>query len=412
MNHDSTLTGIVTLLLFSLCFAATGLNCAEADLVPHPYVMRHQKDFASQLGQFGESVVNAAIRARGYEVIDGNIDGRGIDLIAAKRNPSGALVDLRFIEVKTRQGVPNFQLATTTDGRQLADDWILPRLKRIADDHLDAGSRKFSEDAIAFLELRPNAIRRELHGVAVEADRYLVMSVDPTGRVMGVVHEEPLTKVLESIARDGESSEVRKQAIQHRSQYERMQSTVRSKTSNKYAETHSRGVRTLASKQGLIIGQESRMPAMSVIAKNSTSPTSWAKHFASRPGVLASGVTFVVDEVDDAWEYYEGSISSADFVRRSEQNGVKAAIVGMATQIVYFLTPTPSGLVVAAVGWIVYVAVDYAIAAYDSAYLPSVATASDLRGIIPDSAINTPMIEDVASGRMRVKSLEEMILSR
>ena len=42
-----------------------------------------------QLGKFGESFVRANLRASGFEVHDANLNDRGIDLIAVRRNAQG-----------------------------------------------------------------------------------------------------------------------------------------------------------------------------------------------------------------------------------------------------------------------------------------------------------------------------------
>lgn len=57
-----------------------------------------------QLGKFGESFVGANLHSSGYEVHDANLNGRGIDLLAVRRNPQGELVEVRPVEVKMLAG--------------------------------------------------------------------------------------------------------------------------------------------------------------------------------------------------------------------------------------------------------------------------------------------------------------------
>jgi len=80
----------------------TAIHAAEV-LVPHPMIERTSSPLTKQLGDFGESFVGAGLRARGFQVVNGNIGGTGIDWIPVKRASSGRIVDLRFVEVKTRQ---------------------------------------------------------------------------------------------------------------------------------------------------------------------------------------------------------------------------------------------------------------------------------------------------------------------
>jgi len=73
----------------------------------------------------------------------------------------------------------------------------------------------------------------------------------------------------------------------------------------------------------------------------------------------------------------------------------------VATQLAYILAPTPGGLVLVAVGIVAYVAADQAIKAYDEAFIPKAPAAVELEGLIPAACIATPMLDDVATGRMK-----------
>src|ERR1022692_4027918 len=101
------------IVLVRIVFIATLPVRAESPLTPHPALQLEGQYVTKQLGDFGESFVDAGLRARGFEVIDGNIGGTGIDRIAVRRAANGGLTDIRFIEVKTRQAIPNFELAVT-----------------------------------------------------------------------------------------------------------------------------------------------------------------------------------------------------------------------------------------------------------------------------------------------------------
>jgi hypothetical protein len=151
---------------------------------------------------------------------------------------------------------------------------------------------------------------------------------------------------------------------------------------------------------------EITIPKTAVIVEDAEAARNWTLKLARQPGVLAAGITFAVDEAFTGWDYYKGNLSNADFQRQTEQNGIKAAAVGIVTQLVYILTPTPYGLVLLGVGIVAYVAADQAIAAYDNAFVPKIPKAAELMGIVPARCIATPMLEDVATGKMRALSVE------
>jgi hypothetical protein len=121
---------------------------------------------------------------------------------------------------------------------------------------------------------------------------------------------------------------------------------------------------------------------------------------------LAAGITFAVDEAFSGWNYYHGDLSKADFQRQTGQNGIKAATVGIATQLVYILAPTPHGLVLIGVAIVVYVATDQAISAYDGVFVPQAPKAAELAGIVPDRYISAPMLDEVATGKSRAMPVQ------
>ena len=76
-------------------------------VVPHPSLGSASRGAVvmspiHQLGKFGESFVCENLRASGYEVYDANLHEHGIDLIAVKRDVTGAVKEVRLVEVKTR----------------------------------------------------------------------------------------------------------------------------------------------------------------------------------------------------------------------------------------------------------------------------------------------------------------------
>ena len=381
-----------------------GIRAAEV-MTPHPIIERTGSAITKQLGDFGESFVDAGLRARGFQVADGNIGVKGIDRIAVKRASNGEIVDIRFVEVKTRQGLPEFNLAVTRDGTQLSDGWTRPRLERIVREHPNANTRRLANEVLETMKARPEIVRRELHGIAVQSNKYVVMTVDKAGRVTGVAAEGRLTSLLKMLSNRGTSEETRAAAIRHLAQFDQLQAAVAKAGAEPTVVTR-RGFEGLAKQAKLLPTGEVTAPPTTVIVEDAAGAKNWAIRLAKQPGVLAAGITFAVDEAFSGWNYYHGDLSKADFQRQTGQNGIKAATVGIATQLVYILAPTPHGLVLIGVAIVVYVATDQAISAYDGVFVPQAPKAAELAGIVPDRYISAPMLDEVATGKSRAMPVQ------
>lgn len=407
MNRSMTLALVARIALGAFIVAAVGPDRAYADptIIPHPALEQTADVVTKQLGNFGESFVDAGLRARGFQVVDGNVGVNGIDRVAVKRAASGELADIRFIEVKTRQAVPDFDLAVTkNNGPQLSEQWTRTNLGRIVADHPDPNARRLASEVLEQMKARPEIVRRELHGIAVQTNKYMIMSVDDAGRVTGVAAEGRLTSLLKMLSTRGTSEETRAAAIRHLAQFDQLQTAVSrvGATPGGLTKASAQGAEGIVRQAKLPVGKAVAAPRTAVVVQDAKAATHWMTSLAKQPGVLAAGITFAVDEAFTGWDYYQGNISSADFQHQTAQNGIKAAAVGVATQLVYILAPTPHGLVLIGVGIVAYVAADQAIKAYDSAFVPKAPAATELEGIIPVACIAVPTLEDVATGRRQI----------
>ena len=195
----------------------------EAPLTPHPALGRTTRALTKQLGDFGESFVGAGLRVRGFKVFDGNIGVNGIDRFAVKYSADGELTDIRFIEVKTRQITPDFGLAMTKrHGPQLSKQWIRHHLRRIIAEHPDDETRRVASEIVKRMKTHPQIVRRELHGIAVGSNRYIVRNVDDAGRVTGIAADGRLTSLLQGLSRRGVSAETRMEAVRHLAQFDQL----------------------------------------------------------------------------------------------------------------------------------------------------------------------------------------------
>lgn len=377
---------------------------AATGLVLPPSLESTGRAITKQLGDFGESFVDAVFRARGFHVVDGNLGGHGIDRIAVKYGPNSQIVEVRFIEVKTRQGLPQFQLNLTEDGYQLSEKWIKSRLNRLARQHPDPSLRSLCKKLIEIVETSPSRVHSELHGLSLPADEYSVFRVDKAGRLIkdksGQVlkkSEGRITSLLKMLSKRGTTPEIRQTATRILADYDQIAAARAYPTDLTLDKVVTEGVQKVRPRTKLTTNRPTT--TTTVIVEDAPSAQCWLLRTVKQPGVAAGGITFVIDEGFTAWKYYKGTLNKADFQQQTVQNTVKAASVGMAIQLVYFLAPTPHGLVVIGVGIVAYAVSEQAIAAYDKTFTPQSPRAVELHGMIPSSFLEFPMLDDVATGK-------------
>ena len=139
---------------------------------------------------------------------------------------TGELVDIRFVEVKTREAVPSFELADTkNNGSQLSERWTRNNLYRIIHEHPDANARRFASEVFEQMMTRPEIVHRELHGIAVKSNKYVVKTADDTGEITSIAAEGRLTRHLEWLSIRGISEETRALARRHLSKFNEFQTT-------------------------------------------------------------------------------------------------------------------------------------------------------------------------------------------
>ncbi|MSR19339.1 MAG: hypothetical protein EXS00_09325 [Phycisphaerales bacterium] len=376
---------------------------ADPGVVAHPALALTESAASRQLGAFGESFVHAGFQARGFEVFNGNVGVNGIDRIAVKRAAWGELTDIRIIEVKTRQALPDYALQyTKNSGRQLSNEWIGNGLDRIVAGHDDPTLRNLAKEIQARWKANPSLLRRELHSIAVDSNKYIISSVEGVGaaeaRVAARIAENRLTGLLGELSRRGTSTATRAAASKHLAQFDQLQTAATRSVSRQSALTKvsSDGIDGLVTRAKLPLSRGTAAPRTVIVESTSAAKSSMIA-LAKAPGVAATGLTFVVDEAFTAWDYYQGDINKAAFQRQTAQNGIKAVAVGAAIHLVYFLSATPHGLVVIGVGIAAYVTADLAITAWDAVFVPETLLDSDFAGLIPDECTAMPIMDDLES---------------
>ena len=167
------LSWLVVLLLPSAGFAQTSER-----VIPHPALSTEPMHPTHQLGKFGESFVRENLRASGFEVYDANLNERGIDLLAVRRDVQGTLTEVRPVEVKMRSRGSEVRLETTRDGWQLSAEWTDKRLARLAREHPDPRLRQLASEVLSLEQAHPEKIRPQLHSLSIGEDSYRVFRVE------------------------------------------------------------------------------------------------------------------------------------------------------------------------------------------------------------------------------------------
>lgn len=159
--------------LLLLCFALlilTPLYSSHAQYsavvmppVDHPVTVKrgslNTHRFTQGTGDWGETLVNAKYRARGYEVMSiKSTGGQGIDHLAIKRDLNGRLVSVKFGETKTGRSKV-MGPAKTKLGPQLSRDWLAHKLRSMRNSG-DPSMRKLARDI---------SVYRKSLGVPVES---------------------------------------------------------------------------------------------------------------------------------------------------------------------------------------------------------------------------------------------------
>ena len=75
--------------------------------------------------------------------------------------------------------------------------------------HPDANARRLASEVLEQVKARPEIVRRELQGIAVKPNKYVIMTVDDAGRVTGVASEGRFTSLLKDLSTRGTSAETR-----------------------------------------------------------------------------------------------------------------------------------------------------------------------------------------------------------
>jgi len=115
---------------FALLASVDGVDAFPAIVTPipvdHPVSLpvaqRTVGAWNSNVGKWGEQLVDGYLNLTNYQTIHVKSGDQGIDRIAIRRAKDGKILKVRFIEVKTTRG--SFTLGETRVGKQASENWL------------------------------------------------------------------------------------------------------------------------------------------------------------------------------------------------------------------------------------------------------------------------------------------------
>lgn len=184
MSAVATFTVIAsTLPRESAAYLALVVSPPVSHPVASPELPRNSYSWNQASGAWGESFVEQSLKLRGFqEVYEVKAPGgQGIDRIAVKRNPSGAMVDAKFVEVKTHRGGAA-RLEKTKVGTQMSRRWLADKYRAMRNSP-DLTLRKLAKEINDFRKTKGVPIERlgELHDINTRTGQYTIR--DPLKRV-------------------------------------------------------------------------------------------------------------------------------------------------------------------------------------------------------------------------------------
>jgi hypothetical protein len=182
--------------------------------VEHPAALarlRTANVWRSQTGAWGENLVEESLRLRGFDEIltIKTPHNTGIDRIAIKRNASGQIMDVLFVEVKTTRSDKLRLGVTKQSGRQMSRKWLADRL-RAAYRSGDVTLKRLAQDIRRFARTsgRPLESLGEIHHVNTASG--VIRRVAADGRTE--LSSQSIERLLSQIRRKAVSRNAREWA--------------------------------------------------------------------------------------------------------------------------------------------------------------------------------------------------------
>lgn len=293
------------------------------------------------LGAWGESVVENALKARGFETLDPKLGPHLLDLVAFKRDAAGRLIDVRFAEVKARTAAGDLGLpGNSMNGVQLTEQKLAADLGKAASSHPDPRMRGLLREIEEFRRTNPSACKAERHVLTVKDGRYTIYEGPTTARPVGrPAFDGSLDGMLERL---GKSSN-RQTAAAARLNRTYLQAQRAAATTAGEATEGVAAVAATSTTRGIV-----PMPPASAYVTAASS--------AVAAGLMTSGIIAGMATYD----WYQGEISDARLHEELIRAGGDGIAVSVATGALLLLTPAAPGVVVIAVTTAVAVAADTA----------------------------------------------------
>lgn len=297
--------------------------------VTHPAETRTAVKWRNSVGAWGENLAGKTLQMRGFNEIHEVRHGsnNGIDRIAIKRGPDGAIKDVRFVEVKTTRSSKPKLGTTQYGGKQMSRQWLSKNLRLMR----NSPDRSLKQLALEISRYRKaNAVQVDSMGEVMHVNT-------KTGKLTGyasdgrtVKYSQSIDKLLGGIQSKAGSANSRQWATKTLAEWDRIKATDMSdylgKTSTQQSKlailsNQSRGVNPQAvARKAILQTEKSRLV------------TTFIKRSAGRVAVFVSLAMDAKELFDVEYAYRKGTISvrQRNIQLASTMGGMGGAFVGAA----------------------------------------------------------------------------------
>ncbi len=196
--------------------------------VSHPADIRSTARWKSSVGSWGENFADQTLRMRGYEPYEVKTgSNHGVDRVAIKRGPDGAIKDVKIVEVKTTRSSKPRLNRTKSSGTQMSRKYVADHLRKMRNSG-DPELRKLALEIGRFR--RASGVSLQKLGEVIHISTKTGVVTTYTGDLKTVNSFQSADRVLKQIQRRAGSAEARRWAVRTLAAWDQ----IRSQTMTNY----------------------------------------------------------------------------------------------------------------------------------------------------------------------------------
>jgi hypothetical protein len=275
--------------------------------VTHPVETRTAAKWRNGVGGWGENLADKTLRMRGFNEIREIKHGsnNGVDRIAVKRGPDGAIRDVRFVEVKTTRSSKPKLGKTQYGGKQMSPLWLSKNF-RLMRKSPDPEVKKLALEISRYRKAKALPISSMGEVMHVNARTGVLTGYASDGRT--VKYSQSIERLLKNIQSRAGSASSRNWASRSLAEWDRIRATNMSQYLGKTSIQQSKLAILAHQQRG---GPQSKSISRSAILRteNSRHASTLIKRSAGRAAVLLAFATDAKELFDVEYAYRKGTIS-------------------------------------------------------------------------------------------------------